>query len=157
MVLGFVTLGGRFLRRLVALWVLLSSGFIPLEATEIKKDGWLFPNPARAEKKAVRSKDFTDRIPGPETMVKIYKKNEGMVFETFEIDGEIYSCQFHLKGKEGQPATVYAIHDADGDGVFESKYSAGEHPTVPEWVIDRYYKKHPDKKDPGPAAAHRSQ
>jgi len=146
------------LRRLVALSILFASGFIPLEAVEVKKEGWLFPNPARAEKKAIRPNDYTDRIPGPETLVKIYrKKNEDVVFETFEIDGEVYSCQFHVKGKNGQPTTVYLILDADGDGVFETRYSAGELPTVPDWVIERYYKKHPDQKDPGPAAAPRTQ
>lgn len=137
------------MRRLVALSILLASGFIPLEAVEIKKDGWLFPNPTRAEKKAIRSKDYTDRIPGPETLVKIYKKkNEDVAFETFEIDGEVYACQFHIKGKEWQPTTVYVIVDMDGDGVYETKYSAGESPTPPEWVIQRYYRKHPDQKDP---------
>ena len=40
----------------------------------------------------------------------------------------------------------------DGDGVYESKYSAGEFPRVPDWVIQRYYKKHGAGKDPGPAA-----
>jgi len=146
------------LRRLVVLFVLLATGWIPLKAAEIKKDGWLFPNPARAEKKAIRPKDYTDRIPGRETLVKIYKKNDEMVFDTFEIEGEIFACQFHLKGKNGGPATVYAIQDADGDGVFETKYSAGEHTRVPDWVIERYYKKHPEGKDPGPTAdAHREQ
>ena len=146
------------MRRLVVLFVLLATGWIPLKAAEIKKDGWLFPNPARAEKKAIRPKDYTDRIPGPETLVKIYKKNDGTVFDTFEIEGEIYSCQFHIKGKNGEPGTVYLILDANGDGVFETKYSTGEFPRVPDWVIERYYKQHPEGKDPGPAAdAHRGQ
>ena len=144
------------MKRLVALWILLGSAFIPLEAIEVKEDGYLFPNPARAEKKAIRPKDYTDRIPGRETLVKIYKKNDEMVFDTFEIEGEIYSCQFHVKGKNGSAGTVYLILDADGDGVFETKYASGEFPTVPDWVIERYYKKHPEGKDPGPAAdAHR--
>jgi hypothetical protein len=146
----------RDLRRLVALSILLISGLTPLGAIEVNKEGYLFPNPARADKKAIRPKDYTDRIPGPETLVKIYKKNDEMVFDTFEIEGEIYSCQFHIKGKEGEPTTVYLIADRDGDGIFETKYFAGEVPTVPDWVIERYYKKHPEGKDPGPAAdAHR--
>jgi len=141
------------LRRLVALSILLASGFIPLKAVEIKKDGWLFPNPARAEKKAIHPKDFTERIPGPETLVKIYKKkNQDVVFETFEIEGEIYSCQFHIKGKDGQAPTVYLIMDRDGDGVYETKYSPGEIPSVPDWIIEHYYQKNPGQKDPGPAA-----
>ena len=147
------------MRRLIALSILLASGFIRLEAVEIKKDGWLFPNPARAEKKAIRPNNYTERIPGAETVVKIYRKKTGdMVFETFEVEGEIYSCQIRTKGKEGQPPTVYLIMDRDGDGVFETKYSSGETPVFPEWVIERYYRKHPDQKDPGPAAdAHRAQ
>ena len=123
-------------------------------AVEIKKDGWLFPNPAQAEKETIRMVDYTPRIPGRETMVKVYKrKKDGVVFDTFEIEGEVYACQFHVKGEGGKPPTVYAIVDTDGDGVFETKYDPGEKAQTPEWVIQRYYKKHPDEKDPGPAVA----
>ncbi len=139
------------MQRFFALAILIASGCLPLSAVEIKKDGWLFPNPARAEKKAIRTIDATDRIPGKETVVKIYKKNDDEVFETLEIEGEIYSCQFHIKGKEGEPPTVFAIVDTDGDGVFESKYGPGEIARVPDWVIQRYLKKHPTVKDPGPS------
>ena len=123
------------MRKLVALSILLASGFVPLDAVEIKKDGWLFPNPARAEKKAIHPRDFTQRIPGPETLMKIYKKKDAdVVFETYEVEGEIFSCQFRIKGKEGEPPTAYLIMDADGDGVFETKYLPGETPRFPDWV-----------------------
>src|SRR5215467_5908648 len=79
-------------------------------AVEIKKDGWLFPNPAQADKAAIRMVDYTPRIPGRETLVKVYKrKKDGVVFDTFEIEGEIFACQFHMKGEGGKPPTVYAI------------------------------------------------
>ena len=48
------------------------------------------------------------------------------MFDTFEIEGEIYACQFHVKGEGDAPPTVYAIVDTDGDGVFESKFAHGE-------------------------------
>jgi uncharacterized protein DUF2782 len=125
----------------------------PCAAIEIKKDGWLFPNPGAAEKQAIRTADLTSRIPGKETLVKIYKrKKDGVIFETFEVEGEVYACQFQIKGEEGKPPTVYAIVDTDGDGIYESKYAAGEKPHTPEWVIQRYYKKHPEQKDPGPSS-----
>ena len=136
---------------LSGLTLLLAS---PGGAVDVKKDGLLFPNPARAVKKDVRTLDYTPRIPGRETKVTIYqRKKDGVVFETLEIEGEIYACQFQIKREdENRPPEVYAIIDTDGDGVFESKFSAGEKARPPEWVILRYYKKHPELKDPGPAA-----
>jgi len=140
------------------LTLLLACNAVPLFAVEIKKGGWLFPQPARAEKKAIRTVDTTDRIPGRETLMKVYQKSDGVIFETLEIEGEVYACQFHVKGKDDEPPTVYAIVDTDGDGVYESKFGAGEVARTPDWVIQRYYKKHPEGKDPGPAAdAHRAQ
>jgi hypothetical protein len=157
--LGWHPVLGAVLRRILCFIVLAGFGALAAQAVEIKKDGWLFPQPALAEKMAIRPKDYTDRIPGQETLVKIYKKKtEDVVFDILEIDGEVYACQFHIKGKDGEPPTVYVIVDEDGDGVFESKYSAGETARPPEWVIQRYFKKHPEQKDPGPAAdAHRGQ
>ena len=145
------------MKRTVILSALIAALAAPVGAVEIKKDGWLFPNPALAEKLKIRSYDFTPRIPGRETDVKIYKrKKDGLVFDTFEIDGEVYACQFHVKGEGDEPPTVYAIVDADGDGVFESKYAPGEKAQTPEWVIQRYFKKHPDQKVPGPPTANSS-
>jgi len=142
------------MKRAVLSAVLISMFAIPLGAVEVKKEGWLFPNPAQAEKLKIRTQDYTPRIPGPETQVKIYKrKKDGVVFDTFEIDGEIYACQFHVKGEGDAPPTVYAIVDTDGDGIFESKYEPGEKAQPPEWVILRYFKKHPDQTDPGPPAS----
>ena len=137
----------------VVLSVLVTLLADPLGAVEIKEDGWLFPNPAAAEKLKIRNQDYTQRIPGPETLVKIYKrKKDGVVFDTFEIDGKIYACQFHVKGKDDAPSTVYAIVDTDGDGVFESKFAPGEKAQPPEWVIQRYFKTHPDQPGPGSPA-----
>jgi hypothetical protein len=111
-------------------------------AVEINEKGWKFPNPARATKKAIKPIDSTDRIPGRETIVKIYQKEEGFVYMIFEIDGEVFGCQFHIKGKEGEPQTVYGIMDTDGDGIFETKYGRGEKPEPPDWAIERYLEKH---------------
>jgi hypothetical protein len=142
------------MKRTVVLSALITLLAAPLEAVEIKKDGWLFPNPALAEKLKIRNQDYTPRIPGPETTVKIYKrKKDGVVFDTFEIDGEVYACQFHVKGEGDAPPSVYAIVDTDGDGVFESKYAPGEKARTPEWAIQRYFKKHPDQTEPGSPAA----
>ncbi|HEV8337373.1 MAG TPA: hypothetical protein VGR67_13235 [Candidatus Polarisedimenticolia bacterium] len=140
------------MRRAFSLLLVAAVGSLPLAAAQIKKGGWLFPNPARAEKKAIRPVDATGRIAGKETLMKIYKKkDQDVVFETLEIEGEVFACQFHIKGKDGKPTDVYAIVDTDGDGVFESKFGAGEAAKTPEWVIQRYFKKHPDLHDPGPS------
>jgi len=141
------------MKRIVIVAVLTGFLGLPVGAVEVKKDGWTFPNPAVAEKLKIRNQDYTPRIVGPETQVKIYKrKKDGVVFDTFEIEGEIYACQFHVKGEGDAPPTVYAIVDTDGDGIFESKYGHGERAQPPEWVIQRYFKKHPDQMDPGPPA-----
>lgn len=146
------------MKRIPAFLVLGALALAPCEAIEVKKEGWLFPNPATAEKKDIRPIDYTSRIAGAETLVKIYKrKKDGVVFDTLEVEGEVYACQFHILGEDGKPPTVYAIVDTDGDGIFESKYSRGEKPETPEWVIQRYYKKHPEQTDPGPTATHSPQ
>ena len=140
-----------FVKRFVPILALLA--WIPslLLSVEIKKDGWKFPNPAKAEKVAIRPIDSTDRIPGKETLVKTYKKDEKVAFETFEIEGEVFACQFHFRETDDQSPTNYAIVDVDGDGVFETKYGPGEKARTPEWVITRYYQRHPELKDPGPS------
>ena len=142
------------MRRAVVGAVIAGLCVAPVGAVEIKKEGWLFPNPAHAEKLKIFTKDYYDRIPGRETVVKIYRRNKDkVVFETLEVDGEVYSCQFHSKNEATKSIDVYAIVDMDGDGVFESRFAMGERASPPAWVIDRYYKKHPDQKDPGPRAA----
>lgn len=125
----------------------------PLLSTEVKQDGWTFPNPAKAQKVAIRPADFTDRIAGKETLVKTYKKDEKVAFETFEVEGEVFACQFHFRGTEEHSSSNYAIVDLDGDGVFETKFGPGEKAYTPEWVIKRYYQRHPEQQDPGPSSS----
>lgn len=141
------------MRRIVTLSVVLFLLPLRVGAVEVKKDGWRFPDPARATKKAIRTVDTTARIPGRETLVKIYRQEEGVIFETLEIEGEVFAFQFHVKGKDGEPPTIFAIVDTDGDGIFESKYGAGERPETPDWPIRVYYNRHPEWKDPGSATA----
>lgn len=138
------------MRSFAAILVLLLSSMVPTLAVEIKEDGWKFPNPAAAEKMAAKTTDTTSRIPGKEVSAKAYRKEKGVGYMTFEIEGIIFACQFHIKGEGRSPVTVYSIVDNDGDGVFESKYGPGEMPKTPEWVIQRYFERHPDMKDPGP-------
>src|SRR5262249_51947962 len=133
-----------------AAFLIWSAAATGTPAVEINPEGWKFPNPARAQKLSIHTMDATNRIPGDETVVKIYRKEMGVVYETYEIDGAIFACQFHIKGKEGDPPTVYGIADTDGDGSYETKYGPGERPRVPDWVIERYYRNHKDLKDPGP-------
>jgi len=141
------------LKRFIPILALLTGVALPLRAVEVKQDGWKFPNPAKATKVAIRPIDSTDRIPGKETLVKTYKKDEKTAFETFEIEGEVFACQFHFRGTEDQASNNYAIVDLDGDGVFETKYGPGEKASTPEWVIKRYYQKHPERQDPGPSSS----
>ena len=48
--LTFSFLGAVTMKRLFIISVLTAMLAFPAEAVEIKKDGWLFPNPALAEK-----------------------------------------------------------------------------------------------------------
>ena len=66
---------------LIAAW--LSAG--SLHAVEIKKEGWLFPNPSTAEKVKMRTVDYTPRIPGKETEVKMYRRRKLRVTGGVEI------------------------------------------------------------------------
>jgi hypothetical protein len=120
-------------------------------ALEVRKEGFVVPIPALAVKKDIHPADLCEKIPGYETLVKTYqRKKDGVVWRSLEIEGRVYAYQFHEKGGEGQPDTIYAIVDTDGDGVFESRYGRGEKPETPEWAVRHYFSVHPDKKPAAP-------
>lgn len=113
--------------------------------------GWKFPNIVTAAKEAIHITDRTPVIPGKETLNKGYRRPNGTRFMTYEIEGKIFGVEID---EDGKPPFEFSIMDADGDGKFETKIVHGptqkDHAYVPQWVIDYYFKIHPDvERGPG--------
>ena len=113
--------------------------------------GWKFPNIITAAKEAIHVTDRTSVIPGKETLNKGYRRTNGTRVMTYEIEGKIFGVDIDENGK---PPFEFGIMDADGDGKFETKivYGGGnkDHFYVPAWVIDHYFKVHPEvQRGPG--------
>lgn len=119
----------------------------------INPQGWKFPNVVTAAKKSIKVSDRTPEIPGKETMLKGYLRGDGTGFQTYEIEGRIFGAEIDTDGK---PPFEYSILDTDGDGKFESRipHTPGnkDRAYVPKWVIDHYYERHPELKNPGAGA-----
>lgn len=115
----------------------------------VNPQGWKFPNIITSAKEAIRVSDRTPLIPGKETILRGYRKMDGTFFMTFEVEGRIFGVQIDTDGK---PPFEYSIMDTDGDGIFETKIenARGERDQayVPQWIVDHYYKVHPDLKNP---------
>jgi hypothetical protein len=120
---------------------------------QVNPRGWKFPNLVTAAKEIIRVSDRTPQIAGKETILKGYRKMDGTHFLTFEIEGRVFGAQVDTNGK---PPFEYGIMDADGDGVFETKIipekGSKDRGYVPQWVVDYYYSKHPELKNPSGAA-----
>jgi len=116
---------------------------------QINPRGWKFPNIITAAKEMIHGSDRTPLIPGKETILKGYRKADGTHFMTYEIEGRVFGVQIDTDGK---PPFEYSIMDADGDGIFETKIipdkNTKDQGYVPQWVIDYYYSKHPEMKNP---------
>jgi len=118
----------------------------------INPQGWRFPNIVTANKELIRVSDETPLIPGKETLLKGYRKADGTFFLTFEIEGRVFGVEIDTDGK---PPFEYGIMDTDGDGKFETKIvpekGSNDKGYVPQWVVDYYYSKHPELKEPSGA------
>jgi hypothetical protein len=122
------------------------AGMTPARAEILyNPQGWKFPNIITAAKEAIHVSDRTSEIPGKETLNKGYRRTNGTRVMTYEIDGKIFGCDID---EDGKPPFEFGIMDADGDGKFETKilYTKGnkDHFYVPAWVIDYYFKRHPE-------------
>lgn len=111
--------------------------------------GWKFPNILTAAKESIKVSDRTPLIPGKETIMKGYRKADGTHFQTYEIESRIFGVEIDTDGK---PPFEYSLLDTDGDGKFETKIphtpGSKDRAYVPKWVIDHYYSKHPELKNP---------
>jgi len=135
------------------LWLLLMLPGVAHAEIEINPHGWKFPNILSSAKEVIRVSDRTPLIEGKETLLKGYRKTDGTHFMTFEIEGRVFGV---LVDTDGKPPFEFSIMDTDGDGKFESKFSSGpnskESGYVPQWIIDYYYSKHPELKNPSGGA-----
>ena len=133
--------------------LLLSFGSARVARAEIlyNPQGWKFPNIVTAAKEAIHVSDRTSEIPGKETLNKGYRRTNGTRVMTYEIEGKIFGVDID---EDGKAPFEYGIMDADGDGKFETKivYAKGnrDHFYVPAWVVDHYFKMHPEvQRGPG--------
>jgi hypothetical protein len=115
----------------------------------INPQGWVFPNIVTSAKEMIRVSDRTPLIAGKETLLKGYRKMDGTHFMTFEIEGRVFGV---LVDTDGKPPFEFSIMDTDGDGKFETKFNSRpeskDQGYVPQWIVDYYYTKHPDQKNP---------
>ena len=129
--------------------VALLAGSVARAEIKLNPQGWKFPNTVTSAKEIIRVSDRTPKIAGKETILKGYRKMDGTRFMTFEIEGRVFGVQIDTDGK---PPFEYGIMDTDGDGKFETKIipekDGKDQGYVPQWVIDYYYSRHPDLKDP---------
>ena len=130
---------GRWRRTRTGLAVLMAMGLaagVAFAEIQIDPKGWKFPNIITAAKEMIHVSDRTPLIPGKETLMKGYRKADGTHFMTYEIEGRVFGVQI----------------DTDGNGIFETKLipdkNAKDQGYVPQWVIDFYYSKHPEMKNP---------
>ncbi|HEV8703167.1 MAG TPA: hypothetical protein VGV60_18000 [Candidatus Polarisedimenticolia bacterium] len=132
--------------------LLLSSAGVRAEI-QINPQGWRFPNIVTSAKEMIRVSDRTPLIAGKETLLKGYRKMDGTHFMTFEIEGRVFGV---LVDTDGKPPFEYSIMDTDGDGKFETKFNSRpeskDQGYVPQWIVDYYYTKHPDLKNPSAAS-----
>ena len=133
--------------------ILIACGFASQARAEIlyNPQGWKFPNIVTAAKEAIHVSDRTTVIPGKETLNKGYRRTNGTRVMTYEIEGKIFGVDID---EDGKPPFEFGIMDADGDGKFETKilYTKGNKDRfyVPAWVIDHYFKMHPEvQRGPG--------
>ncbi len=143
------TCGRRFGLPAAAMLLCISAARTARADILLNPQGWKFPNIITAAKEAIRVSDRTPLIPGKETVLKGYRKADGTTFMTYEIEGRVFGVQIDTDGK---PPFEYGIMDTDGDGKFETKIIQNkgnkDRAYVPRWIIDYYYSKHPELKQP---------
>ena len=137
--------GARVLPVVAALLAGCASARLARAEILYNPQGWKFPNIITAAKEAIHVSDRTSEIPGKETLNKGYRRTNGTRVMTYEIEGKIFGVDID---EDGKPPFEYGIMDADGDGKFETKivYAKGnrDHFYVPAWVVDHYFKMHPE-------------
>ena len=135
------------LRRLLAAAVAFLALAAPPARAEllINPSGWRFPNIVTSAKEAIQVSDRTPLIAGKETMTKGYRRANGTFFMTYEIEGRIFGVEID---EDGKPPFEFSIMDTDGDGKFETKIphrkDNKDRAYVPQWVIDHYFRLHPE-------------
>jgi hypothetical protein len=133
----------------LALGAIIGSGIC--YSKEINLKGHEIPDVSQANKLGDRYEDLTDKIEGKETLFDYYLvKNPKEDVDYIEIavasvKGKIfaYGITTAYKQKGGTVEDFYTIYDEDGDGIFETKYTADETynkhiegSMLPEWVLN---------------------
>lgn len=79
-------------------------------------------------------RELDPNVPGQETVIRKYEDAQGNQVQEFMINGAVYQIQ--VIPVNGPP---YYFIDADGDGLFESRFNGYEPKVmVPQWVLFRF-------------------
>lgn len=77
-----------------------------------------------------RTFDLTDRLPGNETQLDVFKTNDAMI-GIFSVNGKMFQIGYD---RDFKAPTDRTYRDANGDGVFEP-YNSQAKVVVPEWAL----------------------
>jgi hypothetical protein len=125
------------LRRLVPFTIALGGMLAGLAAEEprafeLSLNGFAVPDVAQAEYLGYIRWDYTEKVAGAESLVRLYRTAEGMEFRSVSTNGRIwlYSIQ-----DGSAPQSRFHLADANGDGLFEARFMGAEKVPVPYWVL----------------------
>ncbi|WP_462325839.1 hypothetical protein [Desulfoplanes sp.] len=101
------------------------------DAKEHNATGFIVPDLSEAQKVNDFMHDNESSIPGKETKVEMFDLGPvGYVFR-LSVKGHVYG--YGIDTDKNEPID-FEIVDVDGDGVFETKYEAGEEYSMPQWI-----------------------
>jgi len=101
-------------------------------AFELNLKGFSVPDLSQAEYLGYIRWDYTDRVAGAESLVRLYRTEGGAEFRSVSTNGRIWL--YYIQDGEA-PLVSFYLADENGDGVFETKFLRGETVPVPYWVL----------------------
>jgi len=128
---------GAMLRGLV-LFVIVFGGMLAglgLEgagAFELSLKGFSVPDVSQADYLGYIRWDYTKRVAGAESLVRLYRTTAGAEFRSVSTNGRIW---LYYIERGGTPENSFHLADQNGDGIFDTKFLRGEDVAVPYWVL----------------------
>lgn len=101
-------------------------------AFELSLNGFPVPDVAQAEYLGYIRWDYTQRVAGAESLVRLYRTAEGMEFRSVSTSGRIWL--YSIQGGS-TPQSHFHLADENGDGLFEARFMGAEKVPVPYWVL----------------------
>ncbi len=101
-------------------------------AFEISLRGFPVPDVAQAEYLGYIRWDYTDKLAGAESLVRLYRTPQGAQFRSISTNGRIWL--YYVEDRRA-PHSHFHLADGNGDGLFEAKFLDGEKVPIPYWVL----------------------